>query len=1690
MTKTPRAHRARIPGSVRLTALVLTALTLCAFLAVRPVRAAEWMTPYLEQVQEWGVMRGDSQGNLHEDRNITRAEFVTLVNRAFGYEEPSPSNPFTDVNPNDWFAEDVSIAHQAGYFNGTSDSTASPYSLVTREQAAVFLGRCLRFQGVPNAANSTFTDMHEIGGWSRPLVQEAAELGIIQGYADGSFRPNLPITRGQMACFLVRALGTLVQEPGEQTSGGVYGNLTITTPGVKLKDTTVTGNLYLTGGVGLGNVELENVNVMGKIIICGGGEAEAGKQSVLLRNVTAGALELDSLTEQFLSIQAEGLTNIGEVTLRTPGYLEDRTEDGLGFQTIRLDGVEGSLFQLAGNIKRVVNLTPESTLQLAQGVADVITMDEKAVDAKLTIDDRASIRELNLDRGTDVDGKGSIGHLNINAPDSNVTMLPDTIYIRPGITGNVYNQDMDNIAAAESSEDPRLLAGYPKAKNIAPTSASAVFSTNKPGTIHWAITALMDGSLGEEELMNPGSHPKILRSGTLKATASNTEFTARLTGLTKQGSYYISALLEDARGRRSPVKIAAFTTPDDTAPNFVSGYPQTPILTVDADNEQVAQIMVMANKDCQMYYVLLPKGAAAPTPADFRSAALPGNLGYGIVDLKKNTPFLVSRINTSHLQEQTQYDLYLWLNDADNGKSSAVKKVTFTTKDMTPPTIQFLRTKVIAARQVTMEFALDEPGMLYWAVVKQGAAFYGSGIDKDNPGLAGQIQIENGTGSNVVRRGGPVRAARAGTGYNFAISGLEPQTAYDLYYVAKDLAGNYCVYTKELTPPMTINTLDNEPPTVKQTFTNEPEGSPETRPTPYPTSTVNLVFSEVVLAARNENGEDFFDSFEEAYNNAQGGSEEYAKIFADLLRKHIKLYRQPARGTPVLVSERTAENASTIGSDWVIDYRFATVSRDRTGTGEMTISFPCKDNDKGASAINLGSGQSYFFIVSDIADNSDAHNRMKHNVQTPSEGYKLPVFTTVDAQLEYQKGPRTGPIDASGNPLVFDMSFTLEPKNTGNAGPETVWDMILWTKDHMTIDLYRKTASGTWEKILADTLFNVTPRNPEVGLSLAHTIWKQGGQTTQVYPLQALRAVTENQDYGIVVKSLNGVDKRENFTGTVKMDVLVVAKDESSMTALIEKSLTPTVYDNHQQSNDRVDEIGTPSKKWPLEHTFQDTKPPTFISDTPTIIPSDTGVTINFLLSRTPSHYYYVIAEAGEISTTLTDGTHIGLGDRPSWEKLPESGYGITEPNVSAPVSLAITNPDDSLIHGNDPYPGKMVNLQVLNKLEPLTPYIVYFVLEGESQDSTSAVYAFRFETRKVSRPVLQATLSNPSASVSSLAVPKSVSGATGVKKDADVNYLVINDLKIGDPLNGMMADHWDPTYAEAMNISPGRIAEAKTKYIGYSFLEAMATQFVYNDENYGTVFDLFCSPSTQEMLGGWFNTAQTDGTNIIKVGIGQGSGLQLRTPSWQQKVDCTKELSNASGKYWFVACGQGDGSAYAFTAARYLTNPNEKHPMVNAISFESEAYATREEALAALNQGVSGPLSIAFDNPIYYAYNGNELMQVVDTSPANLLVYDGYYASSLTFKSISPSIKHVPQIKDLSAYPPGSTLPKCSTLSFTVTNAKLGAYIEFDKYLAHENANYGQAGLTIRLDVAQDKNGFWRPMFIIATEGWDATTN
>ena len=75
-------------------ALALMSGLLPFFPTVPDAGAADWMQPYLDQMVEWGIMQGDANGNLNPDRQITLAEFVTLVNRAFGYTEMDPENPF------------------------------------------------------------------------------------------------------------------------------------------------------------------------------------------------------------------------------------------------------------------------------------------------------------------------------------------------------------------------------------------------------------------------------------------------------------------------------------------------------------------------------------------------------------------------------------------------------------------------------------------------------------------------------------------------------------------------------------------------------------------------------------------------------------------------------------------------------------------------------------------------------------------------------------------------------------------------------------------------------------------------------------------------------------------------------------------------------------------------------------------------------------------------------------------------------------------------------------------------------------------------------------------------------------------------------------------------------------------------------------------------------------------------------------------------------------------------------------------------------------------------------------------------------------------------------------------------------------------------------------------------------------
>ena len=82
----------------RVASALLTLVLLFEMIPVSLMEAqsASWVDEYVEKVVDWGVMRGDVQGNLNTSGMVTRAEFVTMINRAFGY-QADVSHPFEDV---------------------------------------------------------------------------------------------------------------------------------------------------------------------------------------------------------------------------------------------------------------------------------------------------------------------------------------------------------------------------------------------------------------------------------------------------------------------------------------------------------------------------------------------------------------------------------------------------------------------------------------------------------------------------------------------------------------------------------------------------------------------------------------------------------------------------------------------------------------------------------------------------------------------------------------------------------------------------------------------------------------------------------------------------------------------------------------------------------------------------------------------------------------------------------------------------------------------------------------------------------------------------------------------------------------------------------------------------------------------------------------------------------------------------------------------------------------------------------------------------------------------------------------------------------------------------------------------------------------------------------------------------------
>ena len=167
--------------------------------------------PVVFGTDHYAYIIGYPDGGVHPEATITRAEVATIFFRLLSDEVRgafmTDENAFSDVNDGDWFNRAVSTMAAMGVVNGYPDGTFRPNGKITR---AEFAAIAARFDENGDTTEADFSDIE--GHWGMDEISIAANNGWILGYTDNTFRPNKYITRAEAMTLVNRVLQRIVED--------------------------------------------------------------------------------------------------------------------------------------------------------------------------------------------------------------------------------------------------------------------------------------------------------------------------------------------------------------------------------------------------------------------------------------------------------------------------------------------------------------------------------------------------------------------------------------------------------------------------------------------------------------------------------------------------------------------------------------------------------------------------------------------------------------------------------------------------------------------------------------------------------------------------------------------------------------------------------------------------------------------------------------------------------------------------------------------------------------------------------------------------------------------------------------------------------------------------------------------------------------------------------------------------------------------------------------------------------------------------------------------------------------------------------------------------------------------------------------------------------------------------------------
>lgn len=156
----------------------------------------------LDTETHMAYLGGYTDGSFGPENNMSRAEVAQMFYRLLLEQNVESTGTYSDVPVNAWYAQAVNTLSSAGVIQGVGGNRFAPDREITR---AEFLTIAMRFAKAIPGGEKAFSDVAP-SDWYYAQISGAAQYGWIGGYADGSFKPNAAITRAEVTTIVNRML--------------------------------------------------------------------------------------------------------------------------------------------------------------------------------------------------------------------------------------------------------------------------------------------------------------------------------------------------------------------------------------------------------------------------------------------------------------------------------------------------------------------------------------------------------------------------------------------------------------------------------------------------------------------------------------------------------------------------------------------------------------------------------------------------------------------------------------------------------------------------------------------------------------------------------------------------------------------------------------------------------------------------------------------------------------------------------------------------------------------------------------------------------------------------------------------------------------------------------------------------------------------------------------------------------------------------------------------------------------------------------------------------------------------------------------------------------------------------------------------------------------------------------------------